>query len=273
MLIGVYSIRQEPWQHKRMNREEHLCQLLHKGAFENEYLMSLPTYDKLLQLLSPILQRNQSNCHCDEPILPEHIFAYGLRILGGGRPKDQCHIIGTSPDATYKAFNFFLNSVSSLPDLEIKMPKSPEDWDSIYKSFKRKSTPEIMAGCVGCLDGFFQRSMRPSKTEVANDISYYSGHYESYGLNCQACVQCDLQFMYFGVVSPGSTNDNISYSQAFELRQILESLPSGLFILSDVIFTGVDRSDPAHDAFNYYLSNYISVSKWRLEDLLVSLGS
>ncbi len=121
-----------------------------------------------------------------------------------------------------------------------------------------------MAGCVGCLDGFFQRSMRPSKTEVVNVISYYSGHYESYGLNYQACVQCDLQFMYFGVVSPGSTNDNISYSQAFELKQIFEYLPPGLFILSDaaytlsetmlIPFTGVDWLDPAHDAFNYYLS-------------------
>ena len=63
---------------------------------------------------------------------------------------------------------------------------------------------KIMAGCVGCIDGY----------EVANVISYYSGHYESYRLNCQACVPSGLQFMYFGVVSPGSTNDNISYSQA-----------------------------------------------------------
>jgi hypothetical protein len=144
-----------------------------------------------------------------------------------------------------------------------KILRSPEDWDSIYKSFKCKSTSEIMADCVGCLDGIFQRSMRPPKTEVANVISYYSGHHESYGLNCQACVQCDLQFIYFGAVSLGSTNDNISYSQAFDLMKIFESLPPGLFILSDaaytlsetmlIPFTGVDQSDPAHDAFNYYL--------------------
>ena len=93
-------------QHKRMNWEEHVCQLLHEGAFENECQMSLSMDDKLLHMLSPILQQKQSNCQCDEPILPEHIVACGLHILGGGRPKDQRHIIGTSPDATYKAFNF-----------------------------------------------------------------------------------------------------------------------------------------------------------------------
>ena len=31
---------------------------------------------------------------------------------------------------------------------------------------------------------------------------------------CQACVQSDLQFNYFGVVTPGSTNDSIAYPTA-----------------------------------------------------------
>ena len=66
------------------------------------------------------------------------------------------------------------------------------------------------------------------------------------------------------MVPPGSTNDSMLYPQAFDLKKIFESLPPGLFILSDaaytlsktmlIPFTGVDWSDPAHDAFNYYLS-------------------
>ena len=70
--------------------------------------------------------------------------------------------------------------------------------------------------------------------------------------------------MYFGVVSPGSTSDNISYTQADELKAVLSSLPCGLFGLGDAIYTfsehllipfaGADRLDPAQDAFNYYLS-------------------
>ena len=106
-----------------------------------------------------------------------------------------------------------------------------------YNQYKRQSTNKVMAGCIGCIDGFFQRCDRPTKKEVANVISYYSGHYESYGLNRWACVQSDLQFMYFGVVSPGSTNDNILYTQADELKDTLSSLPPGLFGLGDAAYT------------------------------------
>ena len=96
---------------------------------------------------------------------------------------------------------------------------------------------EIMAGCVGCLDGFFQCTNRPTNKEAANVFSYCSGHYESYGLNCQAYVSADLQFMYFGVVSPGSTNDNISYMFAEELKKAFSNLSPGLFGLADAVYT------------------------------------
>ena len=113
-------------------------------------------------------------------------------------------------------------------------------------------------------DGFFQRSNKPSKNEVSNILSYYSGHYASYGVNCQACVQSNLQFTYFGVVSPGATNDNILYAKAHGLKSVFDKLPDGLYGVADaaytlsenilIPFTGAQRSDPAQDSFNYYLS-------------------
>ena len=71
---------------------------------------------------------------------------------------------------------------------------------------------------------FFQKTDEATKREVANVISYYSDHYKSYGVNCQACVHPDLHFMYFGVVSPGSTNNNISYPLATGLKGIFDAL-------------------------------------------------
>jgi len=169
-----------------------------------------------------------------------------------------------SRDASYKSFCSFLDAVNSAQELDIKMPSTSEEWNEIYHESRRKSTHEIMAGCVGCLDVFSQRTIKPTKCEVANVMSYYSGHCESYGINCQACVCPNLQFMYFGVVSPGSTNDNISYPLAPGLKDIIDSLPPGLFGLADVTYTlsesmlipfvGTDRCDPSQDAFNYYLS-------------------
>ena len=77
-------------------------------------------------------------------------------------------------------------------------------------------------------------------------------------------MRSDLRFMYFGVISPGSTNDNVSYLLAIGLRKTIESLPPGLYCLADVAytlqeyllipFTGIDRMDATHDSFNFYLS-------------------
>ena len=84
---------------------------------------------------------------------------------------------------------------------------------------------------------FFQRTNKPTKPEVAKVNSYYSGHYESYGINCQSCVHLDLQLMYFGVVSPDLTDNNISYPLATGLKDIFDALPPGLFGLADAAYT------------------------------------
>lgn len=237
---------------------------MHEDKFVNEYTMSLPVHGKLVRILDPILQRKEYNSRGSDPILVEHIIATGLRVLAGGRTKDQRHIIGTSLSAAYDAVDDFIDAVNSAPELDIYLPQTTEEWQRINYGFTKKSTNEIIAGCVGALDGFFQRTNKPSKKKVANVISYYSGHYESYGVNCQACVQSDLQFMYFGIVSPGSTNDNISYPLASGLKEAFDNLPLGLYGVADaaytlsenmlIPFTGVERLDPAQDSFNYYLS-------------------
>jgi hypothetical protein len=77
-------------------------------------------------------------------------------------------------------------------------------------------------------------------------------------------VSSNLKFVYFGVVSTGSTNDNISYLFCVELKAEIDSLPLGMYGIADVAYTlsekllipfiGVDRLDPTKDAFNYYLS-------------------
>ena len=234
-LNGVNKIRIDRWEHRRLDWKEHVRQLVHEDSFENEYGMTLSCFNELVNILSPKLKKKEYNCR-DEIITVEHIVANGLHILGGGQPKDQRHIFGMSRDASYKSFCSFLDAVNSAPELDIKMPNTAEEWNALYHEYRRKSNNELMAGCVGCLDGFFQRTNKPTKSEVANVISYYSGHYESYGINCQACVRINLQFMYFGVVSLGSTNDNISYPLATGLKEIFDSLPPGLFGLADAVY-------------------------------------
>lgn len=252
------------WNHDRLDWDGHVQQLVHEGIFNNEYRMSLPAFEHLLSLLAPALQRVEWNSRGRDPIRPEHMVAIGLRALGGGRLLDIRHIIKSSLSAAYRAFDDFVNAVNTAPELDINFPQSPEEWKEVNDEFTAKSSDGIMQGCVGAIDGYFQRIQTPSKKEVGNVISYYSGHYESHGVNCQACVRSNLSFMYFGVVAPGSTNDNVSYPLAVGLRDTVESLPPGLYCVADaaytlqenllIPFTGVHRNDVAQDAFNFYMS-------------------
>ncbi len=121
-----------------------------------------------------------------------------------------------------------------------------------------------MSGACLAVDGYFQRTKWPTKCKVANQLAYYSGHYESYGVNCQAAVKSNLNFLYFGVVAPGSTNDRISFPTAAKLVHAINGLPQGLYADMDVtyelceksltLFTGVEQMEISKDAFNYYLS-------------------
>jgi hypothetical protein len=193
------------------------------------------------------------------------MVAAGLRHLQGGRVKDARHIVKTSRAACYAMVDDFIDAVNSAPELDINLPQNADEWRAVNEAFRRRSFFDTMSGTVGALDGFFQRCNRPTMKETNNIVFYYSGHYESYGVNCLAAVKADLQFIYFGVISPGSTNDITSYAMASALRQIINSLPLGLYFVGDATFPlgeklltpfiGTHRhSNPYHDSFNFYLS-------------------
>ena len=114
------------------------------------------------------------------------------------------------------------------------------------------------------VDGFFQAITCPMVSEVLNQTLYYSGHYENFGLNCQAICTHDLTFIYFRVVAPGSTNDIIAITKTDNLMDGIWKLSPGRFLVGDAVYeltehlltpyTGSQRLDQGKDAFNFYLS-------------------
>jgi hypothetical protein len=58
-LNRVNSVRNDRWNHKCLNWEDHVRQLLHEGAFENEYGMTLNCHRELVWILDPILQKKK----------------------------------------------------------------------------------------------------------------------------------------------------------------------------------------------------------------------
>ena len=150
------------------------------------------------------------------------------------------------------------------PELEIKLPSTPEEWERIRSGFARKSTNGIMRGCVGALDGFLQPVTTPKTKECkSNPRAYYSGHYNTPGLNCQGVCDSDLRSLHFSVVAPGKTADCKAY-EFTGLNDIVDKLPSGIYLVGDaaymltehmlVPFTGAEKLDVEKDAYNFFQS-------------------
>ena len=262
---SVRPTRKNRWKHTRLNWNDHVDLLMHENHFQREYRMSVDTFNKLHHILFPLLNRQYHKCHKGlQPVSVPIIIATGLRWHTGSRADDLKHIFGLSRTEVYNCVNKFREAVLASKELAIRMPETPDQWNDIKDGFLQKSSHGLINGCVGALDVFFQKCNAPSKKEISNVISFYSGHYESYGLNCQALCDAKLCFMYFGVVAPGSTNDNIAFPQTHDLYRTINNLPRGLFIVGDaayssteqvlVPFTGSQRDDKDQDAFSYYLS-------------------
>ena len=258
------SMRGHRWDHERLCWDDHVDKLLHENQFDREYRMSLRSHSELVRILDPILERCEYNSRCSEPIQVEHITGLGMRVVAGGTLADNRTIFGMSKPESYNSFNAFLHAVNTAPELAIKLPSGKKEWDSVNASFRAKSTNEIISGASLAVDGFFQRTNMPTKKEVQNVTAYYSGHYEHYGVNCQAAVKPNLEFGFFGVCGPGNMNDQISFPLCTALVQAMNSLPEGRYFVGDaaytltekmlIPFTGTGRLEPNQDAFNYYLS-------------------
>ena len=256
--------RKERWIHLRLNWAHHASQLLHEGNFVGEYRMSFNTWNKLYTILSPKLKRKRNVKASQMPVTIQLIIALGIRWLTGADINSCRHIFKMSRTEAYRCASKFLLAVLATKQLQIKLPKTPHQWNQVKKGFKKKSTRGVMDRCCGVLDGIFIKTIKPRYAEVSNVRAYYSGHYEHYGVNCQGMCDAYLRFLYFGVVSPGSTNDSVSYTRTDELKKEIENLDLGDYVLGDaaynvtetllVPFTGSQRDDPKQDAFNFYLS-------------------
>jgi len=60
---------------------------------------------------------------------------------------------------------------------------------------------------VACLDGFLPQIKVPSSSETGNVKAYFSGHYQTYGINVQVAWHCKCRLVYSDLAAPGGAND------------------------------------------------------------------
>ena len=277
---GDFLVRQ------RLKWSQHVRRLEREGMFRKMYRMSVTSFDKLVNLLRPWLQVNlkqsRNASKGNQPIVPEIIMHCTLRYLAGGALHDIRVCAGLSVSSFYRAVRRGIDAVNACSSLAIKFPVTIDELMTSASEFERLSSHGIINGCIGAVDGWLCQIRVPSAHEVTRVKSYFSGHYQCYGVNVQATCDARCRFTSLSVICPSATLDSKSF-YASNIYNTISQLPAGFFVVGDNAYTlsstllipysGATKLNPSRDAFNFFLSQLririeqafgMLVMKWRI---------
>jgi hypothetical protein len=168
--------------------------------------MSKESFNKLLGYIREPLLGNETKAGSQGgPIVPELCLYCTIWWLAGGSYLDITDISGISKSSFYRVVWRTITAICKGPELRPKFPKTNEEIGASISGFaSSRTTDGIINNCAGVVDGYLLCIKTPAKTEVKNVKSFFSGHYQCYGMNVQAVADHHSRFLFLAVVSgPG----------------------------------------------------------------------
>ena len=272
-ILAHFALRKAPprsgyFVRERMEWDYHLEQLHREspGSFDRLYRMSLSSFRKLCLLIDPFVQVveiKSNNRTGKKSIGSEVVLHCLLRWLAGGSYLDIRLSAGISRPSVYVCIHKAVDAILRCGALKINFPVTKDEIDKSASDFQQLSSDGIIDGCVACVDGLLLPIKIPSKKETGNVLAYFSGHYNTYGINVQAACDSSCRFFYVALAAPGRSSDVVAF-QKTSLSKLVESLPLGRYVLGDnayvctehvlTPFPGMQRIEPQNDIYNFYLS-------------------
>ena len=155
-----------------------------------------------------------------------------LRWLAGGSYLDIRLSAGISTPSFFRIVHLCMDAILLCPELAFAFPSTVSEVRDASNAFRSISTNGIIDGCVGCIDGLLMKIQTPSRSKTGNVKSYFSGHYQTYGINVQAACDAKCRFISVCIAAPGGTNDIAAFRKC-PLFQEVQSLPIGNYIIGD----------------------------------------
>jgi hypothetical protein len=156
-----------------------------------------------------------------------------------------------------------IRAINRNASLSIKFPASVDECRDAALGFQSISQQGCIWNCVAVLDGYHLQIQTPSRTEARNVRSFFSGHYQTYGVNVQAACDHNCKFSFFGVAGPGVLGDREAIHQ-IPLGRLVEELPGLYCAIGDCaytptehlvpIFRGEHALIPRNDNFHFFAS-------------------
>jgi len=182
----------------------------------------------------------------------------------------------------YSSVHAVMDAIQANDELQLRFPITESEQRQSARSFRALSNEGIMRGCVGAVDGWLCSIQVPRRSQVGRVASFFSGRYQRYGVNVQACVDSHSRFTAINSASPGGMGDSIAYLR-WKLSQLSERFPRGLYLAGDnaytssntllTPFTRPNTTTSSRDSFNFHLSQLrnrvemvfgLLVNKWRI---------
>jgi hypothetical protein len=194
-------------------------------------------------------------------IIPEvHLYAT-IRYLAGASYSDICIFCGISVPSFYCVIWRTIHAINK--SIRIDFPFTPQQCADVAAKFENISHNGVIKNCVGAVDGYLLAIATPSKRYAKNVRSYFSGHYQKYGINIQACCDADCRFTFLGVGGPGVTKDRQGIKES-GLFDKIEKLPVGYVCVADCAYQPTENLVPIfggdlalkddNDHFNFFAS-------------------
>jgi len=145
------------------------------------------------------------------PVTVEMMLHCLLRWLAGEIYLDLKISTGISQTAFYHYIYKCMDAILASTELAYKFPETEQELNEAAHGFTTLSSHGAIKGCVACLDGYLLQIKVPSKAETGNVKAYFSGHYQTYGINMQATCDHQCRFVYAALAAPGGANDIAAY--------------------------------------------------------------
>ena len=278
------TFRSNEWLRTRLNWQSHVEKLQYERLFEKKYRMSLRAFQKLVNILRPYVnhqwwKRKQSQ----QAVTMEIMVSATIRMLAGGSYLDIYETHGLTYSYLYRIRDKIIDAILRCDEIKIKFPTEQEKLDEIRVGFMQSSNCNLLHKCLGVKDGLLQPINCPNSRDCnGNQDGYFSGHYQTYGLNCQGICDSWLRFTFFAVAAPGKVSDQTAIERT-NFSEILNQIPDFHYVLGDaaytlsnkvlIPFTGSQREVRENDSFNFHLSQLRIriemafgrlVGKWRI---------
>jgi hypothetical protein len=272
-VVFLFYSRRSPSLFVQRLQWNNFCTLYGQRAeFKRHLRMTYESFTKLLACLDLKLQvDNKRASRRGGAILPEICLYVCIRFLAGGSYSDIRFFTGVSVSSFYRVLWKTIHAINNSQEhsdeaaslLGIKFPASVEEAEQAAQGFQSISTQGCIWNCIAAVDGYHLQITTPSKKEAKNVRSFYSGHYQTYGMNVQASCDHNCKFSFIGVAGPGVLGDREAINQ-IPLGSLIENLPGLFCAIGDCAYTPTEhlvpifRGDQAkyhrNDNFNFFAS-------------------